>query len=174
MHAFKLIATDQSGAANDTSFDTFNITVANTNDAPTVGDGIPDQNATEDIAFSYTFDEDAFADVDIPYGDALTYTAVEDGETTLPGWLSFDGATRTFSGTPTNDDTSTFTIEVTASDGDEDIVTTFDIVVAPVNDAPHDLDLSANTIEENSAVGTTIGTLTASDVDDTAAALPTP
>ena len=163
----KLIATDQSGAANNSSFDTFELTVNNTNDGPTLAQGVPDQNATEDIPFSFTFDEATFADVDIPYGDSLSYSAVENGQTALPGWLSFESSSRTFSGTPTNADTQTFTIQLTTTDGEENVSTTFDITVASVNDAPHDISLSANQIDENSAGGTLIGTLSALDVDDT-------
>ena len=40
-----------------------------------------------------------FADTDT--GDTLTYTATKSDDSELPSWLSFDAATRTFSGTPT-------------------------------------------------------------------------
>ena len=39
----------------------------------------------------------------------LSYTT-----STLPSWLSFDAATRTFSGTPANADVGALTITVTA------------------------------------------------------------
>ena len=52
--------------------------------------------------FSFQFAANTFADVDV--GDSLTYTA-----SGVPGWLSFDAATRTFSGTPANADVGTVT-----------------------------------------------------------------
>ena len=62
------------------------------------------------------------ADVDV--GDTLTYTS------DASGWLSFDAATRTFSGTPLNADVGTVTVTVTADDGNGGTVSdTFDIVV---------------------------------------------
>nr|WP_249729050.1 putative Ig domain-containing protein [Acidovorax sp. CCYZU-2555] len=122
-------------ASNVTATDTFVITVANTNDAPTVANVIPDQNATQDAAFSFAFDVNTFADVDV--GDTLSYSAQLAGGAGLPTWLVFDAVTRTFSGTPANGDVGTLSIEVSAKDASNVTVTdTFDIVVANTNDAP--------------------------------------
>ena len=126
-----VIANDGNGG---TVADTFNIVVANINDAPTVANAIADQNATEDSAFNFQFTPNTFADVD---GDTLNYTAQLAGGGTLPSWLSFNAFTRTFSGTPANGDVGTISIDVTATDGSSASVTdTFDIVVANTNDAP--------------------------------------
>ena len=46
----------------------------------------------------------------------------------LPSWLSFDAATRTFSGTPTA--AETVSVKVTASDASDSVSDTFDIVVS--------------------------------------------
>ena len=65
-------------------------------------------------------------------GDSLTYTA-----SGLPAWLSFDAATRTFTGTPANTDVGTITITVRATDGSAAFVEDqFDITVSNTNDAP--------------------------------------
>src|SRR5213076_2543515 len=56
-----LTATDPSSAFADV---TFQITVANMNDAPTLNTTIPDQNATEDAAFNFQFAANTFSDVD--------------------------------------------------------------------------------------------------------------
>ncbi|WP_193747495.1 putative Ig domain-containing protein, partial [Cellvibrio sp. OA-2007] len=125
--------TGTGGALSDT--DTVNITVNPINDAPTVANAIPNQNATEDAAFSFQFAANTFADSDV--GDTLTYSAQLAGGGALPAWLSFDAATRTFSGTPTNAFVGTVSIDVIANDGNGGTVTdTFDIVVANTNDAP--------------------------------------
>ena len=89
-HTITVRATDLTGAFVEDQFD---IVVTNTNDAPTLANPIADQNATEDAAFNFQFAANTFADIDA--GDALTYMA-----SGVPSWLSFDAATRTFSGTP--------------------------------------------------------------------------
>ena len=57
---------------------------------------------------------DAFTDAD---GDRLTYTAALSGGGLLPSWLTFDPATRTFTGTPGPGDSGPVKVTVTASDG---------------------------------------------------------
>ena len=132
----------QGGLASDT----FDIVVDNTNDAPTVANPIDDQVATEDAAFNFAFDANTFNDID---GDSLTYSATLAGGGALPAWLSFDAATRTFSGTPTNGDVGTVSITVDADDGQGGALAsdTFDIVVANTNDAP----TVANPIDDQAA-----------------------
>ncbi|UUA72965.1 putative Ig domain-containing protein [Cellvibrio sp. QJXJ] len=114
--------------------DTFNVVVANTNDAPIVANTIPNQNTAEDSAFNFQFNSNTFADADV--GDTLTYTAQLAGGGALPAWLSFDPVTRTFSGTPTNGDVGAILIDVIANDGNSAVTDTFMITVVNVNDAP--------------------------------------
>ena len=123
-------ATDTFGVS---ASDTFEITISNTNDAPAVANAIEDHSAIEDEAFEMQFDASAFSDVDV--GDTLTYSAVQSNGAALPSWLSFDAATRTFSGTPPTP--GVFSIRVTATDGSNGSVSdTFSITVANTNDAP--------------------------------------
>ena len=100
-----------------------------TNTAPTVVNAISDQTATVGTVFNYEFPANTFNDAD---SDTLTYTATKPDNSALPSWLSFDGATRTFSGTPATADVGTVTVKVTASDGGNDgsVSDTFDIVVS--------------------------------------------
>ena len=105
---------------------TMTVNVTAVNDAPTVANEIPNQSATTNTAFNYTVPANTFADVD---DDTLTYTAVEDGETSLPSWLTFTASTPAFSGTPTA--TGTVSVKVTATDtGPLSVSDTFDITVA--------------------------------------------
>ncbi|MFN3761311.1 MAG: putative Ig domain-containing protein, partial [Algoriphagus aquaeductus] len=137
-----VIASDGNGG---TVTDTFRITVVDVNDAPTVQNSIPNQDATEDEEFVFQFGSDVFFDLD---GDDLSYSAQLSGGGSLPGWLTFNPAIRTFSGTPTNSDVGTVSITVTANDGNGGTVTdTFDITVINVNDAP----TVANPIADQSA-----------------------
>ena len=91
---------------------TFQLVVANTNDAPTVAHAVADQTATAGTPFSMVVPGTTFSDVDV--GDALTYSArLQNGEA-LPSWLSFDAATRTLSGTAAG--AGTWDIQITATD----------------------------------------------------------
>jgi len=137
--------TGTGGTLTDT--DNINITINAANDAPTVANAIPNQNATEDAAFNFQFAANTFADIDA--GDTLTYSAQLAGGGALPAWLSFDAVTHTFSGTPANSDVGTVSIDVIADDGNGSTVTdTFDIVVANTNDAP----TVANAIPNQTAI----------------------
>ena len=96
--------------------ETFTVTVAAANKAPTVENQIPDQPATVAGMFSYTFPDNTFADAD---GDTLAYTATQadDDNSALPSWLSFTAATRTFLGVPQASNLGTVALRVTADDG---------------------------------------------------------
>ena len=97
-----------------------------TNAAPTVANPIDDQTAMVGTALNFAFPTNTFADTDA--GATLTYTATQSDDSVLPSWLSFDAATRTFSGTPTA--VETVSVKVTASDGTDSVSDTFDIVVS--------------------------------------------
>ena len=130
-----IVITVTDSTARSADLAAFDLTVVNTNDAPTVANAIPDQPATEDAPFSFTFAADTFADVDA--GDTLTYSATQSDDSPLPSWLTFTPATRTFSGTPLNGDVGTLNVKVTATDSTSAAVSDlFDITVANTNDAP--------------------------------------
>ena len=121
----QLQADDGEGGTARTQFD---IWVANSNDVPTRLHPLADQSATENGLFHYTMPVHSFADIDA--GDMLTYSAHMAGGGALPGWLTFDAATHTFSGTPSNADVGTLSIDVIASDGNGSSVSdTFTLVV---------------------------------------------
>ena len=144
----------------------FTITVANSNDAPVLINPIPDQSATEDLAFSFQFAAATFNDVDA--GDTLSYRAQQTDGSTLPSWLGFDAPTRTFAGTPGNADVGTLRIEVIAEDGSSATVSdVFNLSVANSNDAPHGLSLSDNEVDDQTDTvgGHKVGDLTGADLD---------
>ena len=92
---------------------TVTLTVSPVNDAPVVAAPIADQTSPEDTAWTYTIPAGTFADVD---GDALTLSATLAGGASLPTWLTFDAATRTFSGTPPADFNGSLALAVTATE----------------------------------------------------------
>jgi VCBS repeat-containing protein len=97
---------------------TVSIRIDGSNDAPTLQVANDDQEAAEGRAFSVTLPEGLFADVD---SSTLTLTATLADGSALPTWLSFDAATRSFSGTPAASDAGVpsrvLDITVTATDG---------------------------------------------------------
>jgi len=127
-----------------TASDTFTLTVTAVNDAPVVAGAIADQASPEDQAWSFQVSAGAFSDVD---GDTLSYTATLGNGNALPGWLSFNAATRTFSGTPPQDFNGSLDLAVTASDGSLSASDTFTFTITPVNDAP----VVANAIADQSS-----------------------
>ena len=161
---FTFTVADAAGAGVGTT--SFSITATPVNDAPTVAAPLVDQSASEDVAFSYQFGGGSYGDVD---GDSLTYTATLSDGSTLPSWLSFNAATRTFSGTPTQGDVGSITVRVTASDGNGGTVSDdFTLTVAAVNDAPVIGTNAGLTVGEGGAGTITNAELDVTDVDNTA------
>ncbi|MBQ0782805.1 MAG: putative Ig domain-containing protein, partial [Amphritea sp.] len=132
--SIELIADDGKGGIP--AIDRFDLVIGNTNDDPTVDNALANQSATEDNLFTYAFATNTFGDVDL--GDTLTYSAQLAGGAALPTWLDFNPLTRTFEGTPVNDDVGTLSIELIADDGNGGIaaVDSFDLVVGNTNDDP--------------------------------------
>ena len=124
---------DGSPALTDTT--AFTLTVVEVNEAPLFTATATDQTAAEDVAFSYTVP--AARD---PEGGPVAYTAALADGGALPGWLAFDAATRTFAGTPREDDApASWRIRVTASDDGSPPLTdatAFTLTVVEVDEAP--------------------------------------
>ncbi len=136
----KVTATDTSLAKVS---NVFTLTVKNANDTPELVNEIADQEATEDAILNFTFSENTFIDIDS--GDILTYSATLENDESLPIWLSFNAETKTFTGTPLNEDVGSLNIKVTARDilgvavSDD-----FALTVKNVNDMPEVIQAIAN------------------------------
>lgn len=94
VYAIEATATDRGGLSAST---TFSVTVANVNRAPVLANALPAQAPVDGKAFSFVVPETTFSDPDAGDGggDSGAYST-----SALPAWLSFNAATRTFSGTP--------------------------------------------------------------------------
>ncbi|MEH2128641.1 DUF4347 domain-containing protein, partial [Nostoc sp.] len=115
--------------------DVFVLTVKNVNDPPELFQAIANQQATEDAVFNFTIPANTFIDVDA--GDILTYTATLENGNPLPSWLSFNATTKTFSGTPLNENVGSLNIKVTATDiAQTQASNVFTLTVNNTNDAP--------------------------------------
>ncbi|WP_299085449.1 tandem-95 repeat protein [uncultured Ruegeria sp.] len=136
-----------------------------TNDAPVLAIVLPPQSSAEDEAMSFVLPTNAFTDVD---GDALSLSATMVGGAALPGWLLFDAASGSFSGTPPQDYTGQVSVKVTASDGSLSASGTFALEITPVNDAPvaaDDVAQSSTPITEDVVTQIATATLLANDSD---------
>ena len=109
--ALEVTATDSAGA---TATDVFDLTVENVNDAPQLVTPLSDQSGNQNAPFTFQVPHATFADVDA--GDSLVLSATFSDGTPLPGWLAFDAASGSFSGTPTDQDIGLFELQVTATD----------------------------------------------------------
>ena len=143
---------------------TASLDITPVNDAPVVANAIADQGATQGSPFTFPFAGNTFNDVDT--GDTLNYAATLSNGSPLPSWLSFDAATRTFSGTPANGDVGSIAVKVTATDGGNASVSDiFNITVGNTNNAPvNTVPASALTVNEDVPLGFA-GAISVHDVD---------
>jgi VCBS repeat-containing protein len=159
--SFTYTISDLAGA---TSSATVDVTIAGINDAPVVATAMLNQSTQQDAAFSYTVPVSTFTDID--HGDVLTYSATLADGTTLPSWLTFDVATQTFSGVPSNWDVGNLSVLVTATDtGGLSASSTFALDIANVNDAPTANADTGNASEDGGAALFNVATLLANDTD---------
>jgi len=127
-----------------TSTQSFTITVAYINDAPTFT-STPALTATQDAPYTYAV---AATDPDLIHGDALTITAP-----TLPAWLTLEDhgdGTSAIAGTPTNADVGDHAVVLLVTDraGLTD-TQGFTITVANVNDPPEFTSTPVTTATQN-------------------------
>lgn len=92
---FKIITKDLGMCPGFQDTDTVTIKVNFPNHAPVIANAIADQIVQEATPLNASFPANAFSDQD---GDALTYTAGLANGSSLPSWITFNPATRTFSG----------------------------------------------------------------------------
>ncbi|WP_150126973.1 putative Ig domain-containing protein [Sphingomonas panacis] len=120
-------------AANDgraRAIDLFTLSVSG-NSAPIVANPLLDVSTLEDGAIDFSIPANTFSDAD---GDTLVLTATLGDGSALPAWLSFDGGR--FTGMPPANFSGSLALRVQASDGSQHVASSFDLVIAPVNDAP--------------------------------------
>ncbi len=99
-----------------------------------MANAVADQTTVEDAPWTFVVPANTFADQDA--GEVLTLSATLADGTALPGWLSFDAGTRTFSGTPDDAQVGTLGLRVRATDGRDEAADTFNLTITNVNDAP--------------------------------------
>lgn len=128
----RITATDMGGLATNTSL---SLQVVPTYQAATVAQTLPSQALSAGSAWSYALPASLFSEAVV--GDSLTYSATLADGSPLPTWLTFDPVKQTFSGTPTDQQTGSVQLKVTATDmGGLATSTALNLQVAPVYQAP--------------------------------------
>ena len=158
----KVTATDTKGGSAST---TFGLSVQH---FPSIQQSADSVSVVADIGrgFSYTIPFDRFTDLD---GDPLTFTATKaDDGSSLPSWISFDGAIRQFMGTPQGTDKGVLSIKVIASDGRGGSASdTFDIIVEHFPIVAQAISMQAANVGESFSYQIPARTFTDDDVNDT-------
>ena len=157
-HDIKIRTTDQGGESYDK---TFTIDVINQNNAP-INIAI-DQNSVNEFSYNGTTIA-TLSTQDVDWAETHTYELLDNAEgrfEIVGNQLKVkDGNLLDF------DDKSSHDIKIRTTDsGGESYDKTFTIQVENQNNAPTDITLDGNSINELSENGITIGTLTTSDVD---------
>ncbi len=130
-HEITVRAIDAAGEALEKKFA---IALTDVYEPPLLINPIATQQAIEDIPFTFQFPANTFIDGD---GEPLVYSASLTDGVPLPNWLTFDPATRTFSGTPLNSDVGTIAVEIKAADSKGIAAKdSFDLIAGNANDAP--------------------------------------
>jgi gliding motility-associated-like protein len=141
----------------------FTISVTNVNEAPT--DVALSSTSVAENAASGT-NVATLSATDIDAGDTFTYTLVSGTGDTDNASFTIDGATLKTAGVFDFETKSSYSVRVRVTDaGGLTFEKEFVITVANINDAPTNISLSAITVVENSASGTTVATLSATDAD---------
>lgn len=157
-HAIVIEVSD--GTLTDTQ--SFTITVANTNDAPTVT-SIDLGSIDEDNSRLIT-QADLLAGASDIDGDSLT--AINLSLTTGSGTVT-DNGNGTWNFSPSSDWSGAATFDYEVSDGTTSTANTASLTINPVNDAPTDITPDSFTVDEHTdtTTGYSVGTLNTTDVD---------
>ncbi|MGQ0598529.1 putative Ig domain-containing protein [Aquabacterium sp.] len=131
-----VIKVQVSDSGNQGAVDDFNLSIRNPNDtSPVLWTPLADQNGRQGDAFVFALPNDTFKDFDVY--DSLSYSATLANGQPLPDWLSFNGRSGSFSGTPGRNNVGTTSVTVTAKDTRGRTTSdTFNIVIDDINDPP--------------------------------------
>ncbi len=132
-YAFYSVATDNLGLTEAAPTEGHGTaTIIPVNNPPIVNSAIADQTTKQGDAFNFQILTNTFTDIDT--GDVLPFSATLENGNFLPSWLTFNPATQTFSGTPTNDNVGSLNVKAIATDKAR--ATVSDIFTLAINDLP--------------------------------------
>lgn len=151
------------GAGGSTASTTFTLSISPSNDNPTdinlssssVAENTPSGNS---VGMLSTTDPDS--------GDTFTYTFATGTGDTDNSSFSINGNSLKLAVTPDYEIKNSYTIRIRSTDaGGLFTEKQFTITITNVNETPTDINLSSSTVNENTASGSIIGTLSTTDVD---------
>ena len=107
----KITATDMGGLSASTAL---NIVATSPSTTPVVTQSLSSQTIAAGSAWSFALPAGLFSESVV--GDTLTYSATLANGDPLPSWLTFDPASFTFRGTPTDQTTGAMQLNITATE----------------------------------------------------------
>lgn len=153
------------GALNNSYSYTFQI--ANVNDAPTAVN-LSTASLAENSAAGTTVATLSSTDPDNDSGDTHTFALVAGNGDTNNGSFQIDGATLKSTATFDHEAGATKKVRVKTTDAaGATFEQALEVTITDINDAPTAIQFTGTSINENSATGTTIGTLSTVDPDAT-------
>ena len=153
-----------------TTSDTFDIVIAQVDDAPVLNAPLADQSVDEDdeTGVSVFMPVETFIDID---GEALALSVAMADGSELPDWLDYSVETRTLSGVAPTDFNGQMMLTVTATDDKSTVSDDFMLTVNAVNDAPTVGEVADVSGVEDEAFSTVLPDGLAGDVDGDAVVL---
>jgi LysM repeat protein len=134
--ALKITATDMGGLSASTAL---NIVETAPSTTPVVTQSLSSQTIAAGSAWSFALPNGLFSES--AAGDTLAYTATLANGNPLPSWLSFNAASLTFSGTPTDQTTGAMQLKITATEqGGLSASAPLNVTVNPLYAAPTPLE----------------------------------
>jgi gliding motility-associated-like protein len=159
-YSVRVRVTDAGGLSFERSF---TITVTDVNEAP-INISLSANIVAENVASGTAVGTLAATDVDA--GDTFTYTLVSGTGDTDNASFTIDGTTFKTASVFDFETKSSYVVRVRVTDaGGLSFERAFTITVTNVNEAPTNISASASSILENAALGTSVATMSATDVD---------
>jgi gliding motility-associated-like protein len=159
-YSVRIKTTDQDGLSFEKEFA---ITINNVNEAPT-NLALSGYSVNENVAPNSTIGLLSTTDADA--ANTFTYTLVAGTGDTNNSSFNISGGLLRITGSPNYEAINSYSVRVrTADQGGLSFDKVFTITINNVNEEPFDMALSATSINENVAAGSTVGTLSTSDID---------
>jgi gliding motility-associated-like protein len=159
-YAVRVRTTDAGGLSFDREL---TISVTNVNEAPS-DIALTANSVAENVAANSTIGSLSTTDVDA--GNTFTYTLVAGAGDTDNAAFNISGSSLRITASPNFETKSSYTVRIkTADQGGLSFEKAVTITITNVNEAPSDIALTANSVAENVAANSTIGTLSTTDVD---------
>eukprot|EP01029_Cantina_marsupialis_P022416 TRINITY_DN5465_c0_g1_i4.p1 TRINITY_DN5465_c0_g1~~TRINITY_DN5465_c0_g1_i4.p1 ORF type:complete len:329 (+),score=121.18 TRINITY_DN5465_c0_g1_i4:27-989(+) len=133
------------------------ITISDINEAPT-GIAITSKAINENSTIGTAVGTISCSDED---GDTLTYSVTD-----ASGTFTVSGDQLKSAKALNHESVASYSVTITCSDGTLSDSKAITVTVTDINEAPSGIGLSNSSINENSSIGTVVGLLSCSDVDD--------